>query len=655
MRTELQQRSDSLVCNLKRSVEVCFEILRSIGQFYASSHDVSRQDFGTFVQPALVRHPSIHALEWLPRLSHAQRSGFEQQIQAQGYPDFHMTERSPDNRITSAGQRAEYVPVLYVEPFERNRLALGFDLASDPIRRDALEKARDSGNIVVSRRIELVQETDNQLGFLVILPIYQNGITPTTVAGRRQTLQGFLLGVFRLADVVRAALPGLDLEHVDFVLHDKSSGSAESFLAFYDAADQKVFADPAYALHKPGQTEGKSGYQESLICTRTFSVTDRQWSLLLLPTAHYVDRLALVQQSQLTADAATARANHLKQVLESLQAAQHRWVLEKKLITGGIGLVLILLMGMSILTYETLTHLIPHPIELQRLLLLDGSGIFLVFVMLIAIYYLLRRQIQERSFAEAVLWQTNDELETQIQAKTAELDNTREISELKLQLFSMASHEFRTPLSTILISAQALEKSHQEDLDERKLKYLLRIRAAAKLMAQLLSDMLTLTRAEVGKLDCKPDWIPLEPFCRRLVEELQLNDLEGHTIALSLQTDQDQVYVDEQLLYSILVNLLSNSLKYSPAHSLVDFKIHSDPQTLQFQICDRGIGILPIDLTHLFEAFYRGGNVGEIKGTGLGLAVVKTCLDRLGGQISVESQLDQGSQFTVTLPLSQAS
>ncbi|MCA1992623.1 MAG: HAMP domain-containing histidine kinase, partial [Coleofasciculus sp. S288] len=232
----------------------------------------------------------------------------------------------------------------------------------------------------------------------------------------------------------------------------------------------------------------------------------------------------------------------------------------------------------------------------------------------------------------------------------AELERTREISELKLRFFSMASHEFRTPLSTILISSQSLEANIYESSEEQKIKTIQRIQAAAKRMIQLLNDSLTITRAEAGKLEFAPELMNLEQFCRQLIEEVQFDSNARHQITLISHNADTKAYLDKKLLRSLLTNLLSNAIKYSPPDSEIDFILHCDAKEVGFKICDRGIGIPPEDRERLFETFHRGSNVGDITGTGLGLAVVKTCVDLHGGQIAVESEMGVGTRFTVILP-----
>lgn len=230
------------------------------------------------------------------------------------------------------------------------------------------------------------------------------------------------------------------------------------------------------------------------------------------------------------------------------------------------------------------------------------------------------------------------------------LEKEREINELKLRFFSMASHEFRTPLSTILISAQLLENSSKEWSEEKKLKNLYRIQSAAKTMTQLLTDILTLTRAESGKLEFNPEPLDIENFCQSLVEEIEFSTRAQQNIFFISQSVGKSACMDEKLLRSIFTNLLSNAIKYSPEDSHIYFILSYESGEAIFQIQDKGIGISPEDQELLYQSFHRGKNVGDVAGTGLGLAVVKKCVELHGGSIAVESKVGLGTTFTVAIP-----
>jgi signal transduction histidine kinase len=233
----------------------------------------------------------------------------------------------------------------------------------------------------------------------------------------------------------------------------------------------------------------------------------------------------------------------------------------------------------------------------------------------------------------------------------ASMDREREIGELKLRLFSLASHEFRTPLSTILLSAQLLEESGCNWTPEKKAKNLQRIQSSAIKMNYLLADLLTLSRAEAGKLEFSPEQVNLPTFCHSLVNEVQSSADKASKIVITAQNlYSDDVYLDPTLLSPILSNLLYNAIKYSPPESMVNFSFSSNAKEITFLIQDSGIGIHINEQLKIYEPFYRGTNTEGFEGTGLGLAVAKTCVDLHKGQIAVSSKVGIGTAFKVTLP-----
>lgn len=229
------------------------------------------------------------------------------------------------------------------------------------------------------------------------------------------------------------------------------------------------------------------------------------------------------------------------------------------------------------------------------------------------------------------------------------LAKEKELGELKSRFVTMTSHEFRTPLSTILSSADILQRYHHKLTEEKKLHHLECIQATVKNMTQLLNDVLLIGKAEAGKLECNPTPLDLVQFCRDMVEEMQITT-STHTISFCPSRECPTVGVDEKLLRHILSNLLSNAIKYSPSGGTVHFDLMCEQQTVIFQVQDRGIGIPLTDQAKLFDSFHRATNVGTISGTGLGLAIVKKSVDLHGGNISFDSKVGVGTTFTVTIP-----
>ncbi|MEA5418135.1 PAS domain S-box protein [Spirulina sp. CCNP1310] len=237
-----------------------------------------------------------------------------------------------------------------------------------------------------------------------------------------------------------------------------------------------------------------------------------------------------------------------------------------------------------------------------------------------------------------------------VELRTA-LEHEKALGILKARFFSMASHEFRTPLSTALAAAQILENSPQTWQDtEKRSRNLLRIQDAVKNMVQLLDDILTINRAEAGRLEFNPQWLDLEKFCRNFIDEVCLGDASNHILEFRCEGPWQIVYFDQKSLRSILGNILSNAIKYSPKNTRVKCFLRFDQFGATIQVADQGIGIPLSDQKQLFEPFNRGRNVRNIPGTGLGLVVVKKCVDLHQGKITVSSEINQGTTVTILFP-----
>lgn len=231
------------------------------------------------------------------------------------------------------------------------------------------------------------------------------------------------------------------------------------------------------------------------------------------------------------------------------------------------------------------------------------------------------------------------------------LDRERELRELKSDFVSMASHEFRTPLTSILSSTELLEKYSNRWTEEKKQKHYHRIENSVKRMTELVEDVLLISKAEAGKLEFNPQPLMLKSFCKNLVAEIQLSIGKKHRIDFTYSGQVTSVYLDEKLLIQILNNLLINAIKYSPQETLVRFSCTCQQQEIIFEIQDEGIGIPVEDQKRLFESFHRAKNVGNIPGTGLGLTIVQKSVNLHNGNISLVSQVGVGTTFQVRLPL----
>ena len=259
-------------------------------------------------------------------------------------------------------------------------------------------------------------------------------------------------------------------------------------------------------------------------------------------------------------------------------------------------------------------------------------------------------EVLARVKTHLMIQQLQRDLQTKNEELAIAIEREKELNTLKSRFISMASHEFKTPLTTILLSTNLLKRYGERMSGEKRREELHMIEKAVTHMNTLLENVLTISRQEAGKITFCPEVTNVPQVCQNLVERFQAMNEETHRIEFSASGDFDQTAVDPRLLEHILANLLSNAVKYSPAGGSVWFEFAGSDNELVFRVKDQGIGISEADQQHLFETFHRGENVGNIKGTGLGLSIVKQFVELHAGTISVASELGKGTTFTVVLP-----
>jgi two-component sensor histidine kinase len=230
IRTEFERTADTLGGEFTGAVGRHLEAVTALQDLYASAGMVDRGGFAAFAGPLQKRHPGVQALEWAPVVPGPQRASLEAAVRREGYPGFVITDRNQEGRMVPAASREQYVPVLFVEPYDGNQAALGLDLRALSGRGAVLDRARDSALPTASGRLTLVQERGRQSGILVVLAVYDRGLPRDTIAQRRSALRGYVLGVYRVGDLVQAALVGAESAHIDLTVTDDAAPPGEQLL-----------------------------------------------------------------------------------------------------------------------------------------------------------------------------------------------------------------------------------------------------------------------------------------------------------------------------------------------------------------------------------------------------------------------------------------
>ena len=248
-----------------------------------------------------------------------------------------------------------------------------------------------------------------------------------------------------------------------------------------------------------------------------------------------------------------------------------------------------------------------------------------------------------------------EKLEKTVEQRTARLREAllkeKELNELKTKFLSLVSHEFKTPLSGILSSTNLLGKYTQKKQQDKREKHIKTIKSKVKYLDNILTDFLSVERLESGKVKYKFNNFPLSKVINEVVYDANMMLKDGQKISYPTNIDDINLEFDEKILELILTNLINNAIKYSSENQTIDIIVEVEEKNLLIQIKDEGIGIPANEQKHMFNRYFRAENALLNQGTGIGLNIVKTHLENLGGNITFISQENIGSSFTITIPI----
>ena len=258
----------------------------------------------------------------------------------------------------------------------------------------------------------------------------------------------------------------------------------------------------------------------------------------------------------------------------------------------------------------------------------------------------LENKVAERTL---ILQEALQELEKSQTELSDALNKEKELNEIKSRFVSMASHEFRTPLSTILSSASLLQKYQLNEEQTHREKHIKRVKDSVKHLNDMLEDFLNLGKIEEGRVFTEVVVFDVKEFLQDVFDEMKINLKMGQQLKFFFE-GENFFATDKRLLKNVLINLLSNAIKFSEVHKTIEIAVDNSSTFMILQVKDQGIGIAKEDMPHLFSTFYRGKNAVNIQGTGLGLHIVKRYVDMLEGSITLSTELNEGTTFNVGLP-----
>mgnify|MGYP000331622689 CR=1 FL=1 len=600
---------------LQQEINASLYEVETLGAFYTASDQISREQFRAFVQPFLAHNPAIQALEWIPRVTQNQRQQHEFNAHQDGLTQYQITQRQVQGSMVAAAIRAEYYPVYYVEPFAGNEAAVGFDLASNDTRLATLKQASDHGLMLASARITLVQEVGKQQGFLVFLPVYDNGST---------SLRGFALGVFRIGDILTSAVNYLDPLDINISLFDDSAPSDKRFLAHYPPQGSMHSQDRDWLSRHPLQ------HSES------FTVAGRQWRVICTPSQRYLQNgrnfgpwltlcisllLTLLLSGYLMLNLQRVRQGHeyTRRLLHSKESLQQQ-----------------------------------VQVRLQAEYELKHSN-----TKLETAHIKLKSQQQQLVHSEKLA------SVGQLAAGVAhEINNPTGYVMGNLKVLK----EYEHSLQEIFKGYSQLEDAIEQSENKKIKQALLQVNTIKtdQDLEYILNDMDELLNDSInGAVRIQKIVEDLKSFSRVDDADKKMVDINEEVIETALRLVWNELKykckLDKTLktlpeyschpgeLSQVIMNLLINACDAITVKGEVSITSEQVADKIQISICDNGSGISDSDILKLFDPFFTTKSIG--KGTGLGLSISQGIIKKHGGTLTVSSQPGKGSCFTILLPI----
>ena len=673
---------------VRRSIHANIDVVESIAAFLAASGDADREAFDVFATALLARHESVQAFEWIPRVPAADRTAYETAAREDGFPGFRISEREMQGRMVPAAERDEYFPVYFLTPYRGNEIALGFDLGSNATRLAALNSSRDSGELVVSGRITLVQESGTQNGFLAFAPVFRAGLPHDTIEQRRRNLLGFALGVYRMGDIVTGAYNASGakgLEHpagIDLYLYDLN-GDADARLLHVHSSRRRSANAPML-----DEREARSGPHVA----ETIDVAGREWLIVARPVdtdlgvsavwqpwaaAFTVLAFTAVLVAYLVASLNRARAVEaqvdertleLRRLNERLRESEARASAVVDNIVDGIitidehgaiqsfnpaaetifGFAADEVMGRNVKILMPEPDHGAHDGYLRDYLTtgeakIIGIGREVVGRRKDGTTFPLDLAISEAQLGDGRLF-------TGI---VRDITERKEIDRMKNEFISTVSHELRTPLTSIMGSLGLVRGGALGEFPEKARGLLDIAYNNSDRLVRLINDILDIEKIESGKLDDPDETVDIMPLVEAALDaNTGLCDQYRVSFTLSERLDGARVIANRDRLMQVLTNLLSNAVKFSPPGGCVEIAVSREGDNLRIAVTDRGPGIPDEFHDRIFQKFAQADSSDDRQrgGTGLGLSICKAIVERYGGTIGFETEMHRGTTFHFTLP-----
>lgn len=659
-----QSRTNTLLADkLTLELQSNIDILNAIRGLYMASEIVNRNEFKVFTKNYLSSHPSVQALEWIPRVIESERAQFQQQAIADGLINYKTKILINGETEPLRELKQTYFPVYYVEPLEGNRKALGFDLSSNPTRHAMLIKAIETGLPQATANIKLVQETGIQNGVLLVVPIFHG--SSDTALTRQANLAGFALGVFRIGDLFASAKKGLahELEGLHFALTDISDAAKIDTL-YSDMRSQSN--NEHWSLSNQLDIAGRIWQLTSFA---TDSYVAKRHSLLpvtILGSGLVLTLLLVIYLRGLINREYDIR-HQVNLRTQQLEASEER---NKLIVENAANAVISIADDFTVASVNPaarqifgynqdqfiglqaqyiLPELEQHNIPLQSNANITQTGIRKDGTEFPLSMSLATSRVDNENTLVAILYDDTKRMTAEQQLIRAK-EAAEEANQQKSVFLNMMSHELRTPLTVILGYIPILQNPGSLPTQDVVKQIADDISVSGNHLMSLIDDLLDISKIEAGQMTLRLSRCNVQQIIQETLDHFA-HQAQQKQLKLINNVPQIELDIDPKRFRQILFNLVGNALKFTHQGEIeLSAEIHNPHVT--FSIRDTGIGIPQNELKSVFEAFKQVDNSSTRKvcGSGLGLAITKRLAELHGGNIKVISTEGQGTEFKVNLP-----
>lgn len=630
-------------------------MLEAASALFVASDDVDRREFASFVARlrAHERYPGIQGIGYSARVAANEQQRLEAIMRSSGVEEFRLWPEAPGREVHA---------IVFLEPMDaRNRAALGYDMSSEPVRREAMARARDTGLPALTGKVVLVQEIEGpvQPGFLIYVPVYMGYDPPGSIDERRERLLGFVYSPFRAGDLFSAIFP--------------VQARPELIIRVYDG-DEPL---PDRLLYDNLPENSERERDDRLRALRSLEIAGHEWTLEVVGLTSFSE-VSLRSLAAVAAGVGLLVSLLVFRISGSRHRAwravdAHRIRLHDSLVQAPALICVVEAADRRIsmtsarlleavgdeelvgLTLEEARRSLPAELlePLERVLRQGEQERFadLALELRGRLYYLdvvLQPLRDVSGRVDAVMLFAVDVTEQVVARRDAE-DALR----LRDEFLSVASHELKTPLTPLLLRLQSLRRDRhgpRERLEERLPQHLDVMERMVRRLAELVNMLLDVSRIRAGRLRLHEEQgVDLAAVAREVLAEFQPEAARVHS---ELRLDAPEPVPgrwDRTRLQQVLSNLISNALKYGPG-APVTVAVRREGDMARLTVHDEGIGIAEQDLGRIFGRFERAVSDRHYGGLGLGLYITRSLVDAMGGRIHAESIGRRGATLVVELP-----